>query len=66
MRLTRTVGDTSSVISVLGAAVALGGLPSSFTLLTLMHTAQKSERQAFCLLDASLLNLRAWTDSMML
>lgn len=59
MRLTRTTGDTSSVLNLLGTVVALGGLPLSFTLLTLMHTAQRRERRAFCLLDVTLLNLRA-------
>lgn len=65
MRAAKTMYGTSSVISRMGAVVALGGLASSFTLLTLLHTAQRSERQAFCLLDVTLLSLHAWTDSVM-
>lgn len=65
MRLTKTTDDISSVTSLLGT-VALGGQAVSFTLLTLVHTAQRSKRRTFCLVGVTLLNLRAWTDSMML
>lgn len=65
MGLTKTMDVTSSVTSLTGTVVALGRLALSFTLLTLVSTVQGNERQAFCLLVATLLNLRAWTDSLM-